>query len=388
VENRHKLAWAYGRQALLLGRIGRPEAEEAYRGAIAVSEQLVAEFPSVVKYRGQLSNEHNNLGVFLRRQRRWTEAVMHFREAIQLDRDNALPHKNLGEIFYSQGRLDEAIGEWREVIRIETDLTEAHFHLGVALAKKGQLDEAAAEYRQAVGIKNDFAEAHYCLGLVLLDMGRPADALASLKRGHELGSRTPGWQQPSAELVRRCERLIELDSKLPAILSGQQQLADTAERIGLAVLCQLPGKKSYAAAVQLYREAFADDPKLADDIQRQHRYNAACAAALAGCGQGAGADTLSDGEKALLRRQALNWLNADLAAWAKLADKPEARPQLRQTMGHWKKDSDLAGVRDTAALAKLPEAERADWQKLWAGVGDALNRTQAPNPREEPARRP
>jgi tetratricopeptide (TPR) repeat protein len=191
VENRFKLAWAYGRQALLLGRIGRPEAEAAYRGTIAVHEQLVAEFPSVVKYRGGLSRQHNNFGVFLKRQRRWTEAVMQFREAIRLDRDSALPHQNLGEIFYSQGRLDEAIGEWREVIRIGTDLAKAHFHLGAALAKKGQLDEAAAEYRQAVGIKNDFAEAHYCLGLVLLDMGRPADALASLKRGHELGSRTP-----------------------------------------------------------------------------------------------------------------------------------------------------------------------------------------------------
>ena len=34
-------------------------------------------------------------------------------------------------------------------------------------------------------------------------------------------------------------------------------------------------------------------------------------------------------------------------------------------------------VRDTDALAKLPEAERADWQKFWAEVGALLKRVSA-----------
>jgi hypothetical protein len=39
---------------------------------------------------------------------------------------------------------------------------------------------------------------------------------------------------------------------------------------------------------------------------------------------------------------------------------------VQKTLHHWQQDSDLAGVRDPAALAKMPEAERAEWQKLWA----------------------
>jgi hypothetical protein len=31
-------------------------------------------------------------------------------------------------------------------------------------------------------------------------------------------------------------------------------------------------------------------------------------------------------------------------------------------------DADFAGVRGTEALAKLPEAERAEWTKLWQDV--------------------
>jgi hypothetical protein len=40
-------------------------------------------------------------------------------------------------------------------------------------------------------------------------------------------------------------------------------------------------------------------------------------------------------------------------------------------MAHWRRDSDLASVRDPAALDRLPENERAAWQALWRDV-DAL----------------
>jgi hypothetical protein len=40
----------------------------------------------------------------------------------------------------------------------------------------------------------------------------------------------------------------------------------------------------------------------------------------------------------------------------------------------------LAGVRDTKAVAKLPEAERPAWQKLWADVQHTLTRAQGQSP--------
>jgi hypothetical protein len=85
------------------------------------------------------------------------------------------------------------------------------------------------------------------------------------------------------------------------------------------------------------------------------------------------ADSLGAGERSRLRAQALAWLRAELASWATLADKtaPEARRQLAATLAHWRKDPDLAGVRDPTALDALPEPERAAWRKLWADV-DAL----------------
>jgi hypothetical protein len=47
-----------------------------------------------------------------------------------------------------------------------------------------------------------------------------------------------------------------------------------------------------------------------------------------------------------------------------------------QQMQHWLADPSFISVRDNDALAKLPEAERAAWQKIWAGVADTLARAQ------------
>ena len=48
-------------------------------------------------------------------------------------------------------------------------------------------------------------------------------------------------------------------------------------------------RKLFGASAKLYTEALDIDPKLADDRQSQHRYNAACAAAQAVAAKSGGA---------------------------------------------------------------------------------------------------
>jgi hypothetical protein len=87
---------------------------------------------------------------------------------------------------------------------------------------------------------------------------------------------------------------------------------------------------------------------------------------------------LSDTERAGLRQQALHWLRADLDGWRGCmgTDPAKARPLVAERMRHWLQDPDFSGVRGPDALAKLPEAEREGWQKLWADVAAALTRAQ------------
>src|SRR5262249_33731274 len=105
---------------------------------------------------------------------------------------------------------------------------------------------------------------------------------------------------------------------LPAFLDGKYQPRDNDERLALLGVCQFANRTR--AMARLYAAAFATAPALADDLVASHRYNAARAAAQAGCGHGADATGLGEDERRRWRDQAREWLKADLAARARALD--------------------------------------------------------------------
>jgi hypothetical protein len=108
-----------------------------------------------------------------------------------------------------------------------------------------------------------------------------------------------------------------------------------------------------------------------------HRYHAACAAARAGCGQGQDAAGLDEAARAGCRRQARDWLRAELEARRRLlAQEPGKVLAVARDLQDWLWDSPFARVRGPDALARLPAAERHEWQELWAAVADMLARAQ------------
>jgi tetratricopeptide (TPR) repeat protein len=277
-----------------------------------------------------------------------------------------MAHYNLAVALRASGQTEAAIRHYEEVIRIAPRHAKAHFGLGVALRARGQVEAAIGHYEEALRIDPNYAEAHCNLGHALQHQGRFEEALVRLKQGHQLGSKRPKWRYSSAQWVRHAERLLLLDGKLPAILRGQARPADAEEQLDLAELCRL--KKRYAAATRFAADAFVVRPALADD----HRYDAACDAARAGRGQGQDAVGLSDAEKARLRRQAREWLGAelDLRATQLIRDRRAVEGALR----HWLEDPNLDGVRDPASLAQLPEGERREWRSLWQQVERLLGK--------------
>jgi serine/threonine-protein kinase len=291
----------------------------------------------------------------------------------------------LGSALRDQGDLAGAVAEFRKAIEFNPEKAAGHSRLGDALRDQGDLAGAVAEYRKTIVLRPDWADVHCDLGHVLRRQGELSASLAELRRGHELSSKDPGWNYPSLQWVRQGERLVELERRLPDFLDGKATPASPGERIELAQLCR-EYLKQYAAAARFYAEAFAAEPKLPDKLNT-HRYNAACAAALAGCGQGKDAGKLDDKERARLRRQALDWLRADLTAWGRQLDKQKTMsPQAVAVLRHWLANPDFTGVRQPESLTKLPEAERQPWKKLWNDTAEMLARAPArATPKEKPA---
>ncbi len=342
--------------------------------------EAIPSFREAIRLQPDYTNAHFNLGLALASQGKWDEAVAEYRTAIRLQPDHAAAHGNLGNALAGQGKWDEAVAAYRTVIRLQPDDSKAHYNLGTTLAGQGKMAEAVAELRTAIRLQPDYAEAHCNLGRLLRSQGDYAGSLAMYRRGHELGTRQPGWSYPSAQWVAEAERLAALAARLPAVLKGEDRPKDVADRLAIAQMCH--DTQRHAAAARFWAEALEVDPKLGDDRQAGHRYNAACAAALAAAGQGTDDPKPDDAARARLRGQALDWLKAERAAWAKVLDSggAQARPLVQQRLQHWRADSDLAGVRDAGALARLPEPERDAWRSFWAEVDALLARARVERP--------
>src|SRR6185312_2152372 len=134
------------------------------------------------------------------------------------------------------------------------------------------------------------------------------------------------------------QRKIELEGRLAAVLRGGAQPADAAERDEYAHLCY--ERKRYVASARFFSQCLTADPKSAHDLERSHRYRAACAAALAGCGRGDDAAQLDDKERVRWRKQALHWLRADLKAYGELlpVSNPKERQQLQEWLRSWQSE--------------------------------------------------
>jgi serine/threonine protein kinase/Flp pilus assembly protein TadD len=321
----------------------------------------------------KLAGAYNNLGVALHSQRKWAQAVKAFRRAIGLDPQDGAAHFNLGTVLEDQGQPAEAVAEYRRAIALDPKLAKAHYNLGLALGNLGRHAEAEATFRRVIARDPKLVEAYGALGQALFRLGRFAEARRATRRFLRLLPPDHGLRVIAARQLRQCRQLLALDRKLAAVLQGGGKPDGPVEQLNLAYLCQRY-KKRYAAAARFFAEAFAAQRGFAADLRSGHGYNAACAAALAGSGRGRDAAPLDFEEMARLRGRALTWLRADLALRAKqlAGDKIPDRQAARQALKHWQQDPDLAGLRERAALAKLPQGERNEWTKLWAEVATLL----------------
>jgi tetratricopeptide (TPR) repeat protein/tRNA A-37 threonylcarbamoyl transferase component Bud32 len=361
-------------------------------------DEAIAEYHKAIQIQPDYAEAHSSLGNALRDKGRLDEAIAECRKALQIQPDFAEAHNNLGNALYSKHQLDEAITEYRKAFQVQPNFALAHSNLSSVLLDKGRLDEAIAECRKALQIQPDFALAHSSLGNALRDKGRLDEAVTEYRKALQI--------QPE---------LAQTHVNLGAILGGKHQWDEAIVESRKAIQIQpefaqahinlgaaLGGKHQWDEAIAEFRKAVALKPdrveahyNLGIALSQMHQwddastefgkafkiqpdlvgaaYNAACAAALASCGQGEDPAKTDEKERSRWRKQAQDWLRAALNLWTKKIDdgKPEDRAAAAKEFKHCQEDSDLASVRDKGTLAKLPADEQDAWRKLWADV-DAL----------------
>jgi serine/threonine-protein kinase len=338
-------------------------------------DEALEHLREAIRLEPKLSQAHAAICAVLKARGGPQAVIAHYRQMLRTAPELAPAHAYLGSALAEVEQADEAIDHFRHALRIDPKLTVAHIQLGMALDSRGQYDEAADHYQQVVALEPRLHQAHAALGQTLLGLGRFREALDAARRGLDLLPPEHSDRAKGVQLLRRCENLLALEARLPAFLRGEDRLAGPADHLQFADVCRV--KKRYADAARLFVKAFADKPQLGDEVPVA-RYQAARAAALAGCGQGEGGDKLSTEERAHWREQARVWLKADLTMLVGKLDTGTAadRARVRGRLTRWLVDPDLVGLREPSSLDGMTAEEREKCVAVWKEVNALLERAR------------
>jgi len=143
----------------------------------------------------QASRAHYNLGVHFDKQRRYDEALKHYRLTIELDPNYGKGHNNLGKTLIRQGRLAEATEHFREAVRLLAGHGELYYNYGLALFLAKRFPESVIQLRQAIRHKPQHANAHACLASAHAQLGNTAKARHHLAEAARLDPRHPDFSR-------------------------------------------------------------------------------------------------------------------------------------------------------------------------------------------------
>jgi tetratricopeptide (TPR) repeat protein len=261
----------------------------------------------------------------------------------------------------------DAIGYCRAALAVEPRSAWAYVCLGRAFAKRKMLCEAEDAFNKAIEL-NFNAGAIVALGSFLHSQKRHSEAEEAFHKAIKISPLPEAYNGLGRTLWDQ-DKLTDAEAAYAEAIKLAPNYAQPYYSLGLLLRDQ--GK--FAKAERTFQKLIQLKPGLLI------RYDAACVAALAGCGQGKDAANLVPEEYARLRGQALTWLQADLSARRTKLEKEREKSgaQVLETMRHWQVDTDFNGVRGDKALAKLPEAERREWQKLWQDVEELRKQAES-----------
>ncbi len=306
------------------------------------------------------------------------EAAAEFGEATRMRAEDWMVRDQIALAYSDRGDWSSAVEEQAEAVRRFPTSAVAHKALAHALQSAGRIDEAIAEFREAVRIDPLFSSAYLFLGRAMIETGDYQAAIDALARVAPGPPSMDASLSPTA-LSARARQMMALEPRLPAILEGCEQPTDPEEGVAFARLAF--ARQEPLAAAELWFEAFTASPELAADLASGNRFQAARAAALAGCERGAGIGGIETPSRSRWRRQSIDWLKADLAASAAILEMGPSvqRATISRRLGRWQVDPCLAGLRDERPLSTLPESERQALTEFWRRVEDA--RAGATTPR-------
>jgi Flp pilus assembly protein TadD len=210
-------------------------------------EQAILQYRQALELTPDLSAARTRLGITLNKLGRNTEASAEFREAVARTPNAAYLHNNLGFSLYLEGKYAEAETALAQAVKLQPTFRRAHLNRGVVLAKLGRYDDALA----AFCLGGAEADAHYNLAVMQADAGRFAAAARSLEQALKLNPELAAARQELKDIARLAAAQEETERAAVA------QAAAAEQEMAAAPTASATEDVQMAAAVELAAEPAA-----------------------------------------------------------------------------------------------------------------------------------
>ena len=226
-----------------------------HAAATGLLRQAVAAAPGKADY-------HHALGWALTCSEKYEDAERSLQRAIALDNRPEF-HSSVGTLRKEQKRFTEAIAAYREALRLDSSLTDTHYNLGNALRANGDAEEALQSFRRAVELNGSHFHSLAALGQTMHAAGRNGEAAEYFKKALALQPQDTDVLCEFGDILQESGDLGEAVALYERALTVNPRLARGWYSGG----CVAITRREYVSAIMCFQKAVELQP---DWLEARH----------------------------------------------------------------------------------------------------------------------
>src|SRR5690606_7035027 len=147
---------------------------------------------------------YNNLSVIYRKQKKFDDAIVECKRALEIKPDNELVLYNLGRAYYDKGQLNKSIKSFQKILQVNPDYKQLHLiyhNIGVIYYEQGKTTKAIEELIRAIKKRADYIPAYINLGNIYLSQGNEDKAAKLFEKATKIN--------PKSEVLKRIAQKLK-----------------------------------------------------------------------------------------------------------------------------------------------------------------------------------
>jgi tetratricopeptide (TPR) repeat protein len=180
----------------LLGFCYTTRAQEAEPAlARELLERSVSALKTALERNPRLAEAHHELGTAYHLQRRSSEGIAAYLQAIALRPGWAAPRFNLAGVYADADMFDQALSEYRHLLQdpgeLQNSLHRIHSAIAATYQRAEKPDEAIAAFKTSITLNGDYYVARVGLGNLYFELSKFEAAIAEYKEAIRLQPQDP-----------------------------------------------------------------------------------------------------------------------------------------------------------------------------------------------------